>query len=48
MVRHLRDLHTFGSVMSHELMIQYSFLEELRQRDGVVTVLMKLPTQGFA
>ena len=22
--------------------------EELRQHDGVVTVLMKLPTQGFA
>ena len=46
--RHLRDLHTFGSVTSHELMIQQSFEGELRQHDGVMTVMMKLPAQGFA
>ena len=47
-VRHLRDLHTFSSATSHELTIQYSFEGELRQHDGVMTVMMKLPTQGFA
>ena len=47
-VRHLRDLHTFGSVTSHELSIQLSVEGELRQHDDVVTVMMKLPTQGFA
>ena len=47
-VRHLRDLHTFGSVTSHKLMIQQSVGEELRQHDGVMTVMMKLPAQGFA
>ena len=47
-VRHLRDLHTFGSVTSHELTIQQSVGEELRQHDGVMTVMMKLPVQGFA
>ena len=47
-VRHLRDLHTFGSVTSHELLIQLSVEGELRQHDGVMTVTMKLPTQGFA
>ena len=47
-VRHPRDLHTSGSVMSHELSIQLSVEGELRQHDGVMTVLMKLPTQGFA
>ena len=44
---HLRDLHTFGSVTSHELMIQQSVEGELRQHDGVMTVMMKLPAQGF-
>ena len=29
-VRHLRDLHTFGSVTSHELTIQQSVEGELR------------------
>ena len=29
-VRHLRDLHTFGSVTSHELLIQLSVEGELR------------------
>ena len=47
-VRHLRDLHTFGSVMSHELMIQQSVEGELRQHDSVMTVMMKLPAHGFA
>ena len=47
-VRHLRDLHTFSSVMSHELSIQLSVEGELRRHDGVMTVMMKLPAQGFA
>ena len=47
-VWHLRDLHTFGSVMSHELSIQLSVEGELRQHDAVMTVMMKLPAQGFA
>ena len=47
-VRHLRDLHTFSSVMSHELSIQLSVEGELRQHDGVMTVMMMLPSQGFA
>ena len=46
--RHLRGLHTFSSVTSHELMRQQSVDGELRQHDGVMTVMMKLPTQGFA
>ena len=47
-VRHLRDLHTFGSVTSHELTIQQSVEGELRQHDDIMTVMMKLPAQGFA
>ena len=47
-VRHLRDPHMFGSVMSHELSIQLSVEGELRQHDGVMTVMMMLPEQGFA
>ena len=47
-VRHLRDLHTFGSVTSHKLTIQQSVEGEFRQHDGVMTVMMKLPAQGFA
>ena len=47
-VRHLRDLHTFSSVTSHELSIQLSVEGELRQHDGVMTVMMKLPAQSFA
>ena len=46
-VRHLRDLHTFGSVTSHELSIQLSVEGELRQHDGVMTVMMMLPSQSF-
>ena len=41
-VWHLRDLHTFGSVTSHELMIQQSVERELHQHDGVMMVMMKL------
>ena len=40
-IRHLRDLHTFSSVTSHELSIQLSVEGELRQHDGVVTVMVK-------
>ena len=47
-VRHLRDLHTFGLVTSHEFSIQLSVEGELRQHDGVMTVMMMLPSQGFA
>ena len=47
-VRHLRDLHMFGSVTSHELSIQLSVKGELRQHDGVMTVMMKIPAQGYA
>ena len=47
-VRHLCDLHTFSSVTSHELTIQQSVERELRQHDGVIMVIMKLPAQGFA
>ena len=47
-LRHLHDLHTFSSVTSHELTIQQSVKGELRQHDGVMTVMMKLLAQGFA
>ena len=47
-VRPLRDLHTFGSVTSHELTIQQSVEGELRQHDGMMTVMMMLLEQGFA
>ena len=47
-IRHLRDLHMFSSVMSHELTIQQSVEGELRQHEGVITVIMMLPEQGFA
>ena len=47
-VRHLRGLHMFGSVTSHELTIQQSVEGELRQHDGVMMVMMMLPLQGFA
>ena len=42
-VRHLRGLHTFVSATSHELTIQQSVEGELRQHDGVMTVMMMLP-----
>ena len=47
-VRHLRDLHTFGSGTSHELTIQQSVEGELHQHDGVMMVMMMLPVQGFS
>ena len=47
-IRHLRVQHTFSSMTSHELLIQLSVTGEFRQHDGVVTVMMKLPAQGFA
>ena len=43
-VQHLRDLHTFSLVTSHELSIQLSVEGELRQHDRVMTVMIKLPT----
>ena len=46
-IRHLRDLRTFISVTSHELTIQQSVEGLLRQHDGVMTVMMMLPEQGF-
>ena len=39
-VRHLRVQHTFSLMTSHELLIQLSFTGELRQHDGVVTMMM--------
>ena len=42
-IRHLRNLHTFSSVTSHELTIQQSVEGELRRHDGVMTVMMMLP-----
>ena len=47
-LRHLRDMHMFGSVTSHELSIKLSLEGEPRQHDGVMMVMMKFPTQGFA
>ena len=47
-VRHLRVLHTFSSMTSLELLIQQSIEGEFHRHDGVVTVMMKLSTQGFA
>ena len=47
-VWHLRDLHTFGSVTSHELTIQHSVEGELHQHNGMMMVYMMLPEQGFA
>ena len=41
--RHLRDLHTFSSVTSLELLIQLSTEGEFRQHDGVMTMMMLLP-----
>ena len=40
--RHLRDLHTFSSVMSLELLIQQRVegVDEFCQHDGVVTVMV--------
>ena len=43
-VRHLRDLHTFSSMTSHELSIQLSVEGELHQHDSMIMVIMTLPT----
>ena len=40
-VRHLRVMHTFSLMTSLQLLIQQSVEEELRQHDGVVTVMVK-------
>ena len=42
-VRHLRVLHTFSSMTSLELLILQSVeeVDEFRQHDGVVTVMVK-------
>ena len=49
-VRHLRVLHTFSSMTSLKLLIQQSVegVDEFRQDDGVVTVMVKQSVQGFA
>ena len=48
--RHLRVLHTFSTMTSLEILIQQSVeeVEEFRQHDGVVMVMVKLSAQGFA
>ena len=42
-IRYLRVLHTFSSMTSLELFIQQSVeeVDEFRQHDGVVTVMVK-------
>ena len=45
--RHLHYQHTFSSVTSLELLDPAEVEGEFRQHDGVLTVMMKLPTQGF-
>ena len=49
-VRHLRVLHTISSMTSLELLIQQSVKEAYKfpQPEGMVTVMMLLPTQSFA
>ena len=47
----LRQLRVFAHVQLDDdprTLIQQSVGEEFRQHDGVVTVMMLLPTQGFA
>ena len=48
--RHLRDLHMFSSVTSSAFFIQQDdeVVDEFRQHDDVVTVMVKLSPQGFA
>ena len=48
--RHLRVLHTFGSVTSSPSRSSKrgEVVDEFRQHDGVVMVMMLVPTQGFA
>ena len=49
-VRHLRVLHMFSLMTSLELLIQQNVeeVEEFRQHDDMVTVMVKLSAQGFA
>ena len=47
-VRHLRVQHTFSTMTSLELSIQQSVEGEFRQHEGMVTVMVKWSTQGFA
>ena len=46
--RHLFDLHTFSLVMSLKLLDPAEVEGEFRHHDDVLTVMMKLLTQGFA
>ena len=39
--QHLRDLHTFSSMTSLELLIQQSVEGEFREHDSMVTVMVK-------
>ena len=49
-VRHLRAQHTFSSVTSSAFLIQQDgeVVDEFRQNDDMVTVMVKLSLQGFA
>ena len=49
-VRHLRVQRTFNLVTSSAFLIQQDgeVVDEFRQHDGVVTVMVKLSLQGFA
>jgi hypothetical protein len=49
-VRHLRVQHTFISVTSSACLIQQDgkVVDEFRQHDGVVAVMVKLSPQSFA
>ena len=49
-VRHIRVLHTFSLMTSLELLIQQRVegVDEFRQHDGLVTVMVKLSAEGFA
>ena len=47
-LRHLRVLAHVQLDDVPQTPIQQSFAGEFRQHDGVMTVLMMLPTQGFA
>ena len=46
--RHLQDMHMFSLVTSLELLDPAEAEGEFRQHDGVMTMMMKLPSQGFA
>ena len=48
-IRHLQVLHTFNTMTFLELSIQQSVeeVDEFHQHDSVVTVMVKLSTQGL-